>query len=171
MLSITRKCFAKMRILCESSYLEVAGMALCKSDIIYGFTLTEYIGNHLIGNDLSDISTKTNVVSDVIKLAQMQKEARKQQGILVDWHSHNSMPAFWSSTDENNIKTFPNEHTLISIVTNHKGEVLIRKDTSYFTGIETRKYPSFALIGKPISNKEANKFKKEVEEYYLKRKE
>jgi len=171
MISIDRTCYEKMRILCEYSKIEVCGTALYKSDLIYGFSLTEYVGAHNIGNDRWDLATGVHVVSDVLLLAKKQQEARKQQAVLVDWHSHNSMAAFWSGTDENNIRTFPNEYQLISIVTNHKGDILLRKDTSYFTGIETRHYKEFALTGKGMGEKKRLDYLKEIEKYYSKRKE
>jgi hypothetical protein len=55
--------------------------------------------------------------------------------VWVSWHSHNSMKAFWSSTDDQCIKDYGQQgiKTLVSIVGNHSHEYRMRLD--YF-GVE-----------------------------------
>lgn len=50
--------------------------------------------------------------------------------VWVSWHSHNSMKAFWSGTDEKCITAYGEQgiSTLLSVVGNHSGEYQMRFD-------------------------------------------
>jgi len=44
------------------------------------------------------------------------------------WHSHGTMPAFWSNTDESCIEGLANDSYLVSLVSNKRAQDLVRVD-------------------------------------------
>lgn len=68
-------------------------------------------------------------------LYKYQSEGGDPSKLKLWWHSHNSMPAFWSRTDEETILREPMGSSpevvqwWVSVVVNHKGEYKARYDT------------------------------------------
>lgn len=60
----------------------------------------------------------------IVKLMmEMEKSNKNPSALRFWWHSHNTMGAFWSATDENTGKMFAGSEYLISLVSTHSGEM------------------------------------------------
>lgn len=99
---------------------------------INGLGIVEREGSKFIIKDLVLLEQKVSSAQCDIKpdamvsLMQEMIEAGRGEDIpklRLWWHSHNSMGAFWSSTDDSTGKNFAGSEFLVSIVTNHKGEM------------------------------------------------
>ena len=60
----------------------------------------------------------------IVKLMmQLEKDGKNPSMLRFWWHSHNTMGAFWSATDENTGKMFGGSEYLISLVSTHSGDM------------------------------------------------
>ncbi len=72
------------------------------------------------------VATGSSVEFDAAGIAKAQYTHRvenKPGELKFQWHSHNTMGAFWSGTDKNNMETLSQHGWQIFSVINHKGEI------------------------------------------------
>lgn len=109
---------------------------------ISGFGKLEAVENDMVVQDIQIFDqtvTGGNTVIDHISLAkfhyQLIKAKEKPEKWKLWWHSHATMPCFWSGTDQQTIEDFDTEgkehNWMMSLVTNHKEETVIRTDIYY----------------------------------------
>lgn len=109
---------------------------------ISGFGKLEAVDNDMVVQDIQIFNqtvTGGNTVLDHVSLAQFHyqlvKAHEKPEKWKLWWHSHATMPCFWSGTDRQTIEDFDTEgkehNWMMSLVTNHKEENVIRTDIFY----------------------------------------
>ena len=105
----------------------------CVDCEIGGLGLVERVGNKFYISEvylLKQEVTQTETTLDLTDVSRLMQELH-QQGKDVSklrfwWHSHNTMATNWSGTDEETGRDFAGDDYLISIVTNHKGDMRCR---------------------------------------------
>ena len=148
-LNISEKAFRKMSFYSKE----------CDSEIL-GLLIIDKEENKLIVEDVILLEQEASYGScelDEEKLAKfMFKYPKKLGKIRGWWHSHAESGVFWSVTDENTIERLQKTmRYVLSIVTNKKGEILLRVDV---------KEPkvTFDNISYHISFNKDNKFDKKL---------
>ena len=106
-------------------------------------------------------STSTELDADALRKYYIKTVKQHGPGIRYCWwHSHHTMEAFWSTTDEREIKAWENKSWSSALVINLKGEYLLR--ISVWSPIESHEDIPLEII-RDIS-KPSKKMLKEYEE-------
>lgn len=105
---------------------------LCDKEIS-GLGTVEVIGNSYVVDEVYlykqyVTGSETELDSAAVSSFMQSISEKKRRRLRFWWHSHVNMGVFWSSTDEECVKTLLQDDYIISTVFNKKGENLTRVD-------------------------------------------
>ena len=131
-IKIPIKLYRKLRAYVEQIDVEISGMGEIKKTLEDGETLLTITDIRIFkqkvthGNTVLDRRDLGKFYDDILR------EGKNMQEWKLWWHSHNTMGAFFSGTDNQTIEEFntetDKENWILALVTNHKEETLIRCD-------------------------------------------
>jgi hypothetical protein len=132
-----------------------------KPDVImYEFKIIEVF----LPSEQDNNGASTDIKSDQIHkiMTKLIQEGKEVEKLKLHWHSHANMDVFHSATDEDNYDTLNNSDFLVSLVLNHRGDMLGRIDYFYPIQISLVHIPIYVLIN--VNEELDKKIKLNIEE-------
>lgn len=124
---IEEQAAAKLDFYVNATQSEISGMAKSRID---QEEETIYIVDFVIfKQECSGTSTVLDNAAQALFMAELMKRDEDLTEWNVWWHSHASMGVYFSTTDTSTISDYSNWKYLISLVANHKGELVGRIDS------------------------------------------
>ncbi|MCL4558123.1 MAG: hypothetical protein M1491_05765 [Deltaproteobacteria bacterium] len=149
---ITQKAYNKMFQYVVSTGNEVSGLGVVEEMQGMGVTITDvYLLDQICGPASTELDP-LSVSKLLIELSKQGKETR----LLLWWHSHVNMEAFWSSTDKRTIQGLKSGSFFISMVVNKRFDIQARIEifspvSLSLDSVPVKVLPDIAAIPEEIS--------------------
>lgn len=127
------KLYQKLRHYVEGTDLEITGMGKIRKEVTEDGDTDFYVEDiKIFKQKVSSANTHLDGVAVGKFFNEILKKGEKMSDWKLTWHSHNTMGAFFSYTDQQTVESWDLEQEdhnwMISLVTNHKGENIVRVD-------------------------------------------
>ena len=125
---IDAEAMAKIRAWTHHAPGEVSGLGLVETTISEGrLESVEITEAFILKQECSGSSTELDQQDIARLLCELEQQGKADQ-LKFWWHSHGSLPTFWSQTDDENIERLRTGDFLLSIVVNRSWDSLARID-------------------------------------------
>jgi hypothetical protein len=122
-LSFTESAWRRLRLYTTRCPYEIGGLGTV-AQAGEDFVVEEVF---VLDQDVNDIATRLEPESVHGLLLSIVADGGDPSALRLWWHSHARESVFWSGEDEETIDRFQNDG-MLSVVTNHRGQVLARID-------------------------------------------
>jgi len=114
----------RIRLFTQLADGEISGLGMVE-EVDGGFIVTDIFLPRQMCSNAGTMLDPDDVAALMVRLTE---EGREVEKLRFWWHSHDTLPTFWSATDNTCVEDLANDSYLVSLVTNKAGSVLCRLD-------------------------------------------